>query len=75
VKKKKRKNPILIPEAQERMQEIRFEIAKKLQYVDTYQEDWWEKLNATQKSKINGYVTKLLVSKAQVDMINGDFKH
>ena len=75
-KKKKYNKPIMIPGAQSKMQEMRYEIAKKLRYVDlSHGNNWWENLTPMQQSEINGQVTKLLIMKAQYDMINGTFKH
>lgn len=57
-----------------KMHQIRYEIAKKLGYIDlAFGDNWWDALTNKQKSEIQGIVTKLLVTKAQVDMKDGKF--
>lgn len=71
--KKKWSKPILVPEAKDTMHEMRYEIAKKLGYIVINADDWWEALTPMQKSQVNGTVTKLMVAKAQMDMMQGKF--
>lgn len=72
--KKKWKKPILVPEAENRMHEMRYEIAKKMGYIVVNADDWWEALTPIQKSQVNGMVTKMMVAKAQMDMMEGKVK-
>lgn len=70
---RKRKNKI---EENPRLHEMRYEIAKKMGYLDlSYQDTWWDNLTPIQQSEVNGQATKLLIMKAQYDMLNGRFKH
>ncbi|AEO93525.1 gp266 [Bacillus phage G] len=71
---KKKKKQILVPEAEEKMHELRYQIAKRLGYIVVNAEDWWEELTPMQKSEINGHVTKLMIDKAKMEMMNGNFK-
>ncbi|MDF2533850.1 MAG: hypothetical protein K0R18_7 [Bacillales bacterium] len=73
--KKKYNKPIMIPEASDRLQQLRCEIAKKLGYTITCDENWWDILKPLQQSEINGMVTKMMVQKAKMDMMNGTFLH
>lgn len=76
IQKRKKNKPIMVPGAQSKMQEMRYEIGKKLGYVNLpYEDDWWNNLTQMQQSEINGHVTKLLIMKAQYDMAHGTFKH
>lgn len=69
MKKKKRSKPLLVPEAEEKMNELRYEITKKLGYLVINAEDWWSVLTPMQKSEINGIVTKMMVEKAKQDIM------
>ncbi|MNC06643.1 hypothetical protein D3C81_940130 [compost metagenome] len=75
--KRKYKSQLMVPGANSTMYEMRFEIAKKLEYIndETPNETWWDNLTPMQQSTVNGQVTKLLVMKAQKDMMDGKFKH
>lgn len=75
MKKKNYKKPIMIPEAESKMYEMRYKIVKKLGYLVVNADDWWEALTPAQKAEVNGIVTKLMVEKAKRDMMQGFFKH
>lgn len=65
----------MIPEASGRMQEMRYEIAKKLGYIATESEDWWDSLSRMQQSEVNGIVTKFMIENAKRDMKKGVFPY
>ena len=69
-KKKRNNKPILVPEAAEKMHEMRYMIAKQMGYLVVNAEDWWEVLTPRQKSEVNGMVTKIMVEKAKRDIID-----
>lgn len=69
MKKKKWKKPILIPEAEKKLNQLRYEVAKKLGLIRINEEDWWEALTPMEKSKVNGEVTKLMIANAQIDFM------
>lgn len=67
---KKWKKPILVPGAAGKMQELRYQITKQYGWLDVSAGDqWWERLNPKQQSTVNGMVTKMMVAKAQEDMM------
>jgi len=70
-----RKKKIMVPGAQNKLEQLRFEIAKKLNYISGDEDNWWESMTKAQQSEVNGQVTKMMVMKAQIDMVNGNFKH
>lgn len=67
--KKKYKKPILVPGAESKMNELRYEITKAKGWLDVSTEDWWGILSPMQRSIVNGEVTKMMVVKAQRDMM------
>lgn len=71
----KKNKRILVPEAEGRMHELRYQIAKRLGYVVVNSDDWWKELSPKQKSEVNGQVTKMMVEKVKEDMRTGVFKH
>ncbi|MNJ90315.1 Small, acid-soluble spore protein, alpha/beta type [compost metagenome] len=71
----KKKQKIMIPEAAEKMQEMRYEIAKKLGFIVADSENWWESLSRMQQSEVNGIVTKFMIENARRDMRKGLFPY
>lgn len=64
----------LKPEIRSEVLQMRFQLALKLGYIKTpVADDWWDTLTNHQKSMIQGQVTKLMIAKAQTDMMNGSF--
>lgn len=68
--KKKYKKPILVPGAETKMHEMRYEITKAKGWLDISTEDWWGALSPMQRSIVNGEVTRMMVMKAQMDFMN-----
>lgn len=66
----------LKPEIRNEVLQMRFQFALNLGYIQPpVSEDWWDTLNNSQKSIIQGQITKLMVAKAQTDMMNGKFNN
>lgn len=58
-----------------RIMSLRYEIAKRLGYLKdglgSYDDPlaWWRELTNDQKAEINGIVTRMMVAKAEIEMM------
>lgn len=73
--KKRRPSKIKDLDRLNKIQQIRYQLALKRGFISASEDsNWWDTLTNSQKSIIQGDVTKLLITKAQTDMRDGKFE-